>query len=234
MSAWKQRAASGERREQGAANGAKRRWRSHRHDEHRAGFAARGGTRPAAASGGGERSSGQRAPSRARGGGCTRATRRSRMREGRGGAQVERSAALLRRLPGLDLLLERRHRGVHRLVEALAHTLHRAVKRCRRGAQRSAEELTREKVERRSSPERKAPSRRWLVPVAVSDAVTKNCGLAGIGAAPSVEGGAEAPGPRASPLVYQLAQHTRRRRRVCPTAPGLSRRRTKMMECLDG
>ena len=54
-------------------------------------------------------------------------------------------------------------------------------------------------------PERKAPSRRWLVPVAVSDAVTKNCGLAGIGAAPSVEGGAEAPGPRASPLVCQLA-----------------------------
>ena len=117
----------------------KRRWRSHRHDEHRAGFAARGGTRRAAASGGGERSSGQRAPSRARGGGCTRATRRSRM-AGKRRAQIELETARLRRPPGLDLLLERGHRGVHRLVEALAHTLHRVLKPTPQGAQRSAEE----------------------------------------------------------------------------------------------
>ena len=69
-------------------------------------------------------------------------------------AQIELETARLRRPPGLDLLLERGHRGVHRLVEALAHTLHRAMKRCRSGAQRSAEELTREKVERRSWSDR--------------------------------------------------------------------------------
>jgi len=167
----------------------------------------------------GRGSSGQRAPSRARGGGCKRATREQD--EGRGGAQIERSAALLRRPPGLDLLLERGHRGVHRLVEALAHTLHRVLKPTPQGAQRSAEEHAAHPAKSRTTIDDRrseSASRRWLVPVAVSDAVTKNCGLAGIGAAPSAEGGAGAPGPRASCLIYQLAQHTRRGRRVCPTA----------------
>ena len=133
-------------------------------------------------------------------------------------AQIELETARLRRPPGLDLLLERGHRGVHRLVEALAHTLHRVLKPTLQGAQRSAEEHAahpRKSNDDRRSSRSESASRRWLVPVAVSDAVTKNCGLAGIGAAPSAEGGAGAPGPRASCLICQLAQHTRRGRRVC-------------------
>ena len=134
-------------------------------------------------------------------------------------AQIELETARLRRPPGLDLLLERGHRGVHRLVEALAHTLHRVLKPTPQGRPtqcRGVCSSPREKSndDRRSSRSESA-SRRWLVPVAVSDAVTKNCGLAGVGAAPSAEGGAGAPGPRASPLICQLAQHTRRGRRVC-------------------